>query len=543
MLPVILIAGFPTWSWTGADEEKESITAATSLVDDSRGGGGLCIVGPAIRPRTWVAPGWPPCPRLSPISVEMTRSNEVQPLTVNAMNRPHSRWGLLVALAVAACSTTEPVPTGALVVIISTSGADVDPDGYLVRVGSAASRQAQVNDRFTMNGITTGDYVVSLEDMASNCAVTGGDSHAVRIDAALPARVSFAIDCQAVLGLLQLSVQTTGLDLDPDGYQVSVDGTVAGTIAIEGSLDLHLLSGPHEVTLSGLAGNCRAARLTDLRDTVTVIGNGSVNHGFGVDCFQRLKNQIVFSDADQTAWVVAPDGTGSRTLAAPAFDAAVSIGGARIVTGTGAFVAGSWRHVINVIDADGHRFLATQVGHDRHPSWAPDETRFVFDRYPESQIFVGDIYGTTPTPITFGSDKRRNPAWSPDGRQIAYLQNRTGPLGEALNDLYVMDSDGSGATRILQDVDSMRPPAWAPDGTRLLVLRGYTVWLVNVDGTGLTPLPFTALSMTWSPDGSEIAFVGSPGPGWDVFIANLDGSNRRQVTQHGLVLRLGGWVP
>ena len=132
------------------------------------------------------------------------------------MSHLHGRWGFLAAFAVAGCSPTEPAPTGALVLAISTSGADVDPDGYVVRVGSAASRQVQVNDRFTWNGIATGDYVVSLENMASNCAVTRTGSHAVRIDAALPARDSFDVRCQAIPGNLLVSVQTTGLDLDPD---------------------------------------------------------------------------------------------------------------------------------------------------------------------------------------------------------------------------------------------------------------------------------------------------------------------------------------
>jgi len=101
------------------------------------------------------------------------------------------------------------------------------------------------------------------------------------------------------------------------------------------------------------------------------------------------------------------------------------------------------------------------------------------------------------------------PILSPDGSKIAFASG---------GNLHVMNLDGSHLKRITNFNQSVvsDPPAWSPDGHRLAFtvqetfLR--TIYLVNVNGSGLEPLDngkYEVGSM-WSPDGKTIAFLSSP---------------------------------
>lgn len=88
----------------------------------------------------------------------------------------------------------------------------------------------------------------------------------------------------------------------------------------------------------------------------------------------------------------------------------------------------------------------------------------------------------------------------------------------------------SGTTTRLADG---RGPAWSPDGTRIAFGRasndgGFTLWLMNADGTGMRSLG-SGLDPYWSPDGSRIAFSTSPVDLGDLWVMNADGSGRKQL--------------
>jgi hypothetical protein len=85
------------------------------------------------------------------------------------------------------------------------------------------------------------------------------------------------------LGDLTVSTATTGADLDPDGYTVTVDGTAGQEIGVNGTVTFaDLLEGDHTVELTGVAANCTVAE--ENPRTVTVPPNGAVETAFAVDC-------------------------------------------------------------------------------------------------------------------------------------------------------------------------------------------------------------------------------------------------------------------
>ena len=62
----------------------------------------------------------------------------------------------------------------------------------------------------------------------------------------------------------------------------------------------------------------------------------------------------------------------------------------------------------------------------------------------------------------------QHPAWSPDGKRIAFASNREGDA-----DLYVLNADGSGVTRVTVDPRDDSYPTWSPDGHKLLFHSGF----------------------------------------------------------------------
>ena len=98
------------------------------------------------------------------------------------------------------------------------------------------------------------------------------------------------------------------------------------------------------------------------------------------------------------------------------------------------------------------------------------------------------------------------PSWSPDHRQIAFLNRGI---------LSVMNADGTNIRGLGQP--SVFRPTWSPDGTQLAFSRGTgnggPLQVVNVDGTGLKTVVESAVgTASWSPDGREIVYdtIGEP---------------------------------
>src|SRR5439155_6602502 len=134
------------------------------------------------------------------------------------------------------------------------------------------------------------------------------------------------------------------------------------------------------------------------------------------------------------------------------------------------------------------------------------------------------------------------PAWSPDGKWIAFFGYRDGGY-----DIWVVAPDGSHQHKLTWGPFDDREPIWSHDGTRLAFSsdRGnplgsdYNIWVLDV-GTGavhqLTKDPADDYMPSWSPDDKEIAFASTRDNGAAVWAVNVEtGNERKLVTAMGRV--------
>ncbi len=193
-----------------------------------------------------------------------------------------------------------------------------------------------------------------------------------------------------------------------------------------------------------------------------------------------------------------------------------------------------------VMEADGSNAVnLTNDGiADVFPAWSSDGKKIAWTRGgrgPEGEIWVMDADGSGKTQITFNAFSDYNATWSPDGSRIAFRSFRGGN-----RDIYVMNSDGSGEQRLTDDPASDFGPDWSPDGTRIAwtsIRNGHSaIYTMTADGGDvrkLTPDEMAAALPGWSPDGNRIVFADgfcdTCGES-DVFVMNADGTGIMQIT-------------
>ena len=149
------------------------------------------------------------------------------------------------------------------------------------------------------------------------------------------------------------------------------------------------------------------------------------------------------------------------------------------------------------------------------------------------EIYVMSPDGTGLTQLTTGGAS--DPAWSPDGRRIAFAAGFGGN-----SEIYVMDADGSNVRQITNRPGATDwTPSWSPDGKRLafssFVETNYDIWVINADGTGevnITNHPAGDIYPVWQPDGSKIAFQTERDGNAEIYLVNADGMGLVNVTNN-----------
>jgi Tol biopolymer transport system component len=137
------------------------------------------------------------------------------------------------------------------------------------------------------------------------------------------------------------------------------------------------------------------------------------------------------------------------------------------------------------------------------PALSPDGNRIVFEAL--NQLWVMDI-GGKPQQLTNGSYYKQSPAWSPDGKQIAYSSDKAGTA-----DIYILDLATKSERRVTNLADSAEiEPAWSPDGKKLAFQKEattYTVDLASGEIKEAIKATYEPGKASWSANGKTIALA------------------------------------
>ena len=364
-------------------------------------------------------------------------------------------WALLVVLA-AGCNESNGPNTGAIRVTVTTTGAELDRNGYSIALDGGAGQAIPVNDTMTLAGLSAGSHHILLSGLAVNCAVAA-NPRPVAVVGGATAQVAFSVTCVATPGrILFVSERSGAIQI----HVMNADGSAQVQLTSDslGALDPNWSPDGTMFVYSSIRG------ITDpvfLRGYYAIVVKNADGSGG--------RTLVNLDDTFEPAPVWSPDGS--------------TIAYVNVAAGSGG--------QIFLVNADGTGLRQfTNGGTNIGVAWSPDGSRIAFSTYGGSgyDLFVKDVNGSSLTQLTTTAGATdRFPSWSPDGARIAFVSDRDGN-----EEIYVMNADGSGQTRLTTDPGVDYAPTWSPDGSKIAFHSDRSgtlqVYVMNADGSGLTQL-------------------------------------------------------
>ncbi|MDQ3225129.1 MAG: hypothetical protein M3Q50_00670 [Chloroflexota bacterium] len=335
-------------------------------------------------------------------------------------------------------------------VVAKTSGSDF-PFGFDVTAGGRPAGFIKPNASVIVSRFLPGSYTVSLNTIADNCSVAGGNSATVGVSNRAVTRATFDIAClrsnKHIAFVLNLPARGKAerwiMVADSSGR--SVVPLVLGHGPAWSPDGKQLVYST--VECDDYYGTCSDGGLVviDPETRTTIV---AVNGPFGTDPAWSPDGRFIAYSRTQT--------TRSTTLHVAGLDGSPSV-----------------------------ELATPEIRYVRRPSWSPDGRRIVFGcqvQLGPQKICSINRDGTGFMRLTSDAAEDGEPAWSPDGSRIAFTTSRF--TVTAGTDVAFMTASGTGITRLTSGFD----PGWSADGSRLLFARNDGIYRIDSNGLGLTKL-------------------------------------------------------
>jgi len=197
------------------------------------------------------------------------------------------------------------------------------------------------------------------------------------------------------------------------------------------------------------------------------------------------------------------------------------------------------RYHLQVADSDG--WNARTVLESRQPvlspAWSPDGRRLAYVSFEggHSMIFVQDIRSGQREQLATYKGLNSAPAWSPDGRMLALTLSKDGN-----SEIYIYDFASKNLRRLTRNLAIDTEPAWSPDGNSIIFTSGRSggpqIFQMPVSGDEATRLTYDGnynANASWSPDGKSIVMITNQGNGYRVGIYSTETRTVQELTDSG----------
>ncbi|OHV11945.1 Tol-Pal system beta propeller repeat protein TolB [Kushneria phosphatilytica] len=250
---------------------------------------------------------------------------------------------------------------------------------------------------------------------------------------------------------------------------------------------------------------------------------------------KRMIGESVTSSADQLR-------SRAHYIADRIFKAITGIRGAfqtRIAYVSATGVDKNMHFALYVADQDGHNTqqILTSDQPIMSPAWSPDGKKLAYVSFESGRpaIYVQQL--STGRRIKLSSFKGINgaPAWSPDGRKLAMSLSRDGQP-----EIYVMDVASRSLTRMTQSSAIETEPDWSPDGSTLLFTSDRSgqpqLYTMPASGGSASRLTFTGnynAGGQYGPEGKAVYMTTRTDQGFQVAKQNLESNRVTVLTSTG----------
>jgi TolB protein len=343
--------------------------------------------------------------------------------------------------------------------------------------------------------------------------------------AALPARAEFRVEI-AGIGATQVPITLLPFRDESLGGSNTISTIVRADLERSGAF--RFVDAPLRIDETG------APPFADLRSRGSdALAAGSVSKLADGRFDVRYKLWDVVKGADQ----------GGQSLAVPAADqrlAAHRIADAiyeKLTGEKGVFATriayitkGGGRYTLRVTDADGEGGQVPLTSPDPiiSPAWSPDGRELAYVSFEDRKpvVWVQDLQSGARRRVANFKGSNSAPAWSPDGRELAVTLSREGG-----SQIFLIGRDGSNPRRITQSSAIDTEPVFSPDGKTLYFVsdRGGSpqIYRQPIGGGAAERITFQGsynVSPAISPDGRTLAFVQRNG-GFKVATMDLAGGS------------------
>jgi serine/threonine-protein kinase len=181
------------------------------------------------------------------------------------------------------------------------------------------------------------------------------------------------------------------------------------------------------------------------------------------------------------------------------------------------------------------------------PRLSPDGRRIAVGISEEDyQVWLYDLSRETLTRFTFGGNYNGTPTWTPDGKRIAFLSNKEGPLN-----IFWQLADGSGGLERLTTSEYIHvPQSFSPDGQLLAFYEvnpttQRDIWVMRMSDPSVSSgqvrqsqpflrSPFEESAPRFSPDGRWLAYISDESGRYEIYVQPYPGPGGKwQISAEG----------